>query len=72
MKVYGILVRNKVEFGAAHVLETEKVEAENVSHYAISKTKLKLSSGTCGTPSGSPYMLVLITIFGAILMFSRD
>ena len=32
LKVYGVLVRNKVEFGAAHVFNREKLEKEIVSY----------------------------------------
>lgn len=73
MKVYGILVRNKVEFGAAHIFNREKLEKEILPRYPQFKTEIETFIRHMRySIRMASYMLVLITIFGALLMYFRE
>jgi len=71
-KVYGFLVRNKVEFGAAHIFNRQKLEEEILPKYPqfrneiesfIRHMKYSIKMATV--------LIALITAFGAILMYYR-
>lgn len=73
MKVYKKLVQNEVDFGTVHFFNKERMEKEVLPRYPEHKDdiltfvshirySMKMASG----------LIVLITIFGAILMYYRN
>jgi hypothetical protein len=72
LKVYGVLVRNKVEFGAAHIFNREKLEAEILPKYPLFQTEIELFIRHMRySIQMASVLIVLITAFGAILMYFR-
>ena len=72
-KVYGILVRNKVEFGAAHIFNRKKLEEEILPRYPQFQNEIEtfikhMRNSICM----ASVLLLLITLFGGILMYFRD
>jgi hypothetical protein len=71
-RLYGILVRNKVEFTAAHIFNKSRMEAEILPRYPHMREEITTFvrhihySVRMGT-----LLVVLITAFGAILMWYR-
>lgn len=70
--LYKKLYQNRVEFGAAHFFNREKLEAEVLSKYPqfrkeieefIHKIRFSMQLATI--------LIVLITLFGAILMYFK-
>lgn len=70
---YKKLVQNRVEFGAAHVFNPQKMEAEIMPRYPqmrgeietfVRHMKFSIRMAT--------WLAVLITLFGAVLMYFRD
>jgi hypothetical protein len=72
-KVYGILVRNKVEFGAAHIFNRAKLEKEVLVRHPQFRNEIETFIRHMRySIRMATVLLVLITLFGAILMYYRD
>ncbi|MCB0524036.1 MAG: hypothetical protein R3A50_05665 [Saprospiraceae bacterium] len=72
-KVYGILVRNKVEFGAAHIFNRKKLEEEILPRYPQFKNEIEAFIRHMRySIRMASVLLVLITLFGAIMMYFRE
>lgn len=72
LKIYKILVQNRVEFGAAHLFNTERMEKEIYPKYPNQREEIgtfvrhiKYSINMASV------LIALITIFGGILMWYR-
>lgn len=71
-RVYGILVRNKVEFGAAHIFNRKKLEEEILPKYPQFRNEIEtFISHMRYSIRMASVLLALITAFGAILMYFR-
>jgi hypothetical protein len=71
-KVYGVLVRNKVQFGAAHVFNRQKLEEEILPKYPGFKTEIEtFISHMRYSIRMATVLIALITAFGAVLMYFR-
>lgn len=72
-KVYGVLVRNKVEFGAAHIFNRKKLEEEILPRYPQFKNEIETFIRHMRySIQMASVLLFLITAFGAILMYFRE
>lgn len=72
-KVYGILVRNKVEFGAAHIFNRKKLEEEILPRYPQFQNEIEaFIKHMRNSIRMASVLLLLITLFGGILMYFRD
>ncbi|MBL7782703.1 MAG: hypothetical protein JNM22_15855 [Saprospiraceae bacterium] len=72
-KLYGVLVRNKVEFGAAHIFNREKLEKEILPRYPQFKNEIEgFVRHMRYSIRMASILLLLITVFGAILMYFRE
>jgi hypothetical protein len=72
LKVYGVLVRNKVEFGAAHLFNRQKLEEEILSKYPKFRNEIETFVRHMHySIRMASVLLALITLFGAILMYFR-
>ena len=72
-KVYGILVRNKVEFGAAHIFNRKKLEEEILPRYPQFQNEIEtFINHMRNSIRMASVLLMLITLFGGILMYFRD
>ncbi len=72
LKVYGILVRNKVQFDASHVFSRKKLEEEILPKYPQFKNEIEtFITHMRNTISMASVLIALITAFGAILMYFR-
>ena len=72
-RAYGVLVRNKVEFGAAHLFNRKKMEAEVFPKYPHMKEEITTFVRYIQASIRMASVLVaLITAFGAILMWYRN
>jgi hypothetical protein len=72
-KVYGVLVRNRVEFGAAHIFNRKKLEAEILPRYPQFKTEIETFIRHMRySIKMASVLLFLVTVFGAILMYFRE
>ncbi|MBN8684688.1 MAG: hypothetical protein J0L99_18700 [Chitinophagales bacterium] len=72
MKVYGILVRNKVQFGAAHIFNRQKLEEEILPKYPNFRKEIEsFIRHMRYSIRMASVLLLLITLFGAILMYFR-
>ncbi len=72
LKAYGVLVRNKVQFGAAHIFNRKKLEEEILPRYP--KFRIEIESFVRHmkfTIQMASVLIALITVFGAILMYFR-
>lgn len=73
LKVYGILVRNKVEFGAAHIFNRQKLEEEILPKYPQFRNEIETFIRHMKYSIKMASVLIgLITVFGAILMYFRE
>lgn len=73
LKVYGILVRNKVEFGAAHIFNRQKLEEEILPKYPQFRSEIESFVRHMKYSIKMASVLIgLITLFGAILMYFRE
>lgn len=71
-KTYKVLVQNKVEFGAAHVFNKKKMEAEIFPRYPHMKEEIQTFVNHMQYSIRMATVLIaLITLFGAILMYYR-
>ncbi|MEN9415710.1 MAG: hypothetical protein RLZ62_2014 [Bacteroidota bacterium] len=72
-RVYGILVRNKVEFGAAHIFNRKKLEEEILPRYPQFQNEIEtFIKHMRNSIRMASVLLMLITLFGGILMYFRD
>lgn len=72
LKLYGVLVRNKVEFGAAHIFNRQKLEAEILPRYPQFRNEIEgFIRHMRYTIRMATVLILLITAFGAILMYFR-
>lgn len=72
LKVYGVLVRNKVQFGAAHIFSREKLEKEILPRYPQFKSEIEsFILHMRFSIQMASLLIALITAFGAILMYFR-
>lgn len=72
LKVYGVLVRNKVAFGAAHIFNRKKLEEEILPRYPQYRNEIEtFISHMRYSIRMATVLLALITAFGAILMYFR-
>lgn len=73
LKVYGVLVRNKVEFGAAHIFSREKMEKEILPRYPKFKNEIEsFTKHMLYSIKMATVLTALITAFGAVLMYFRE
>ena len=73
LKVYGVLVRNKVEFGAAHIFSRQRLEAEILPRYPKFRNEIETFIRHMRYSIRMASVLIfLITAFGAVLMYFRD
>ncbi len=72
LKLYGVLVRNKVEFGAAHIFNRQKLETEILPRYPQFRNEIEgFIRHMRYTIRMATVLILLITAFGAILMYFR-
>lgn len=72
MKVYKVLVQNRVEFGAAHIFNDEKMAAEIYPQYPKQVDNIKTFVRHIRySIKMATVLTTLITLFGAILMYYR-
>lgn len=73
LKVYGILVKNRVEFGAAHIFSRAKLEAEILPRYPQFRREIETFIRHMRySIRMATVLIVLITLFGAVLMYYRN
>ena len=71
-KVYGVLVRNKVQFGIAHIFNRQRLEAEILPRYPKFQNEIEsFIKHMRYSIQMATVLIVLITAFGAILMYFR-
>ena len=72
LKVYGVLVRNRVEFGAAHIFNRQKLEEEILPKYPQFRNEIETFIRHMRySIRMASVLIMLITAFGAILMYFR-
>ncbi len=72
LKVYGVLARNKVEFGAAHIFNRQKLEEEILPRYPQFRNEIEsFVRHIRYSIKMASVLLALITAFGALLMYFR-
>ncbi len=73
LKVYGVLVRNKVQFGAAHIFNRQKLEDEVLSRYPQFRPEIEIFIRHMRySIQMASVLIALITAFGAVLMYFRE
>lgn len=73
LKTYRILVQNRVEFGARHLFNPQKMEEEVYPRYPHMKEEINIFSRHMRYSIRMATVLIaLITLFGAVLMYYRD
>ncbi len=73
LKLYGVLVRNKVEFGAAHIFNRQKLEEEILPRYPQFRNEIEsFVRHMKYSIKMASVLIALITAFGAILMYFRE
>jgi len=71
-KAYKVLIQNKVEFGAAHLFNQKKMEAEIFPKYPHLQTEIQTFVNHINySIKMATVLAVLITLFGGILMWYR-
>jgi len=72
LKVYKELVRNRVEFHAKHVFNSQKMELEIIPKYPEQADNIRsFSRHMKYSINMASVLIVLITLFGGILMYFR-
>lgn len=72
LKTYKRLVQGRVEFGASHIFNREKMEQEILPRYPGYRDDILLFvSHMRYTIRMASVLILLITLFGAILMYFR-
>ncbi len=73
LKVYGVLVRNRVQFGAAHIFNRQKLEEEILPRYPQFREEIETFIRHMRYSIRMATVLIaLITLFGAVLMWYRQ
>jgi hypothetical protein len=73
LKTYKILVQRRVEFGAAHLFNQQKMEQEIFPRYPESRKEIEIFVRHIRYSIRMATVLIaLITLFGGILMYFRD
>lgn len=73
LKVYGVLVRNRVQFGAAHIFSRKKLEEEILPRYPQFRNEIEsFIRHMRYSIRMATVLIALITAFGAILMYYRS
>jgi hypothetical protein len=73
LKVYGVLTRNKVHFGAAHIFNKEKLEKEVMTRYPQFRNEIETFIRHMRySIRMASVLILLITLFGAVLMYFRE
>jgi len=71
-QVYKELVKAKVDFGASHIFNTKKMEAEIIPKYPEQADNIRtFTSHIHYSIKMATVLTTLITLFGAILMYYR-
>lgn len=71
-KLYRKLVENRVEFGAAHLFNRDKLEAEIIPRYPGMQHEIRtFCSHILYSVKLATGLIILITALGALLMFAR-
>lgn len=72
LRTYRVLVKNKVEFGARHLFDKEKMEAEVMPKYPHMREEIETFVNHIRySMKMATVLTALITLFGAILMYYR-
>lgn len=72
LKVYGVLVRNRVQFGAAHIFNRQKLEEEILPRYPQFRQEIETFIRHMRySIQMASILIALITAFGAVLMYFR-
>ncbi len=72
LKVYRILVENKVEFDASHLFNKEKMALEVIAKHPAQRNEiLQFVRYLQYSIQMASVLIALITLFGAILMYFR-
>lgn len=72
LKAYGVLVRNKVQFDAAHIFNRQKLEEEVLPKYPQFRNEIEsFIRHMRYSIKMATVLAVLITAFGAVLMYFR-
>jgi hypothetical protein len=72
LKVYKTLVQNEVEFNAGHVFNSSRMETEVLTQHPKFEKEIKtFVSHIKYSIRMATVLIVLITLFGAILMYFR-
>ncbi len=72
LKVYKKLVQNRVEFGAAHFFNQQKMEEEIYPKYPAARADIETFVRHMRySIKMATVLIALITLFGAILMYYR-
>ncbi|MCB0550193.1 MAG: hypothetical protein KDD19_21675 [Phaeodactylibacter sp.] len=73
LRTYRKLVQNRVEFGAAHLFNREKMESEILPRYPHMREEIETFVNHMRYSIRMATVLIaLITLFGAILMYFRE
>ncbi|MEZ4949071.1 MAG: hypothetical protein R2879_01415 [Saprospiraceae bacterium] len=73
LKTYKVLVKNRVEFGAAHIFNKKKMEEEILPKYPHMQKEIEtFTSHIQYSMRMATVLIALITLFGAILMWYRN
>lgn len=71
-KAYKVLVQNRIEFETKHLLNPKKMEEEVLPKYPKFREEIKTFSDHIRySLKIASWLIVLITLFGAILMYYR-
>lgn len=71
-KVYGVLVRNRVQFGAAHFFNRQKLETEVLNRHPQFRPEIEsFIRHIRFSIQMASVLIALITAFGAVLMYYR-
>lgn len=72
LRTYKVLVKNRVEFGASHLFNKEKMAKEVIPKYPHMKTEIETFVNHIQySMQMATVLIALITLFGAILMYYR-
>ncbi|MBR9921351.1 MAG: hypothetical protein GYB31_10975 [Bacteroidetes bacterium] len=72
-KAYKELIKNRVEFGASHIFNKEKMEKEIMPKYPQHRDKIETFVGNLrNSIRMASVIIALITLFVAFLMFYPD
>ncbi|MCB0585000.1 MAG: hypothetical protein KDD06_06725 [Phaeodactylibacter sp.] len=73
LRTYRKLVDNRVEFGAAHLFNREKMEAEIMPQYPHMRREIEdFVNHIQYSIRMATVLIALITLFGGILMYFRE